>query len=478
MIFSSLDFVLFMIVLVITLRLAQQRPEHTKKIILLVASYYFYGYWDWRFLSLLVYTTAIDHLCATRIHASSDDVVRKRWLVISIVSNLGVLAAFKYFNFFIDALNDVITLEGEPLRHLNIILPLGISFFTFQTMSYTIDIYRRKLAPSSLMDFSIFVVFFPQMVAGPIVRAASFLPQLVRPIEIRFERIVDGSRQFLVGFVKKAVIADSLSIFVDEVFRQPSAYDGATLAAAVIAYAIQIYCDFSGYSDMAIGVGRMLGFELPVNFRHPYKARNITEFWRRWHISLSSWLRDYLYISLGGNRKGRVRTYINLMATMTLGGLWHGASYNFIIWGIMHGTALAVHKFVMEVTGSEKVDIESEAFQQKSPGAILRDALSVVLTFMLVCVAWIFFRAPTLQSAMDFLIRIATWQDGIHWLHISFLLVAPVFFLWHWLPGNEAAKYRVVNYNTAWGVSACFTLLMIILLFSPLGLSPFIYFQF
>ena len=333
MLFTQIEFLLFFIFCLISIYLTSS--NRFRKGILLFASYYFYAYWDWRFLSLIIYSTLIDFIVGKYIARTKNQQVRKRLLFISLVSNLSVLGFFKYFNFFINSLSIPLAEIGLNVTTLNIILPIGISFYTFQTLSYTIDIYRNKIPPtSSILDFSLFVAFFPQIVAGPIVRAAEFLPQLKVKRVINWDNLFIGFRLFTFGFFKKVFIADNLAIFVDKVFENPSVFSSITILLGVIAFGIQIYCDFSGYSDMAIGIAKALGYELPLNFNYPYIAKNITDFWRRWHMSLSFWLRDYLYIPLGGNRKGTRRTYINLMLTMLLGGLWHGASWNFVVWGV------------------------------------------------------------------------------------------------------------------------------------------------
>ncbi len=315
----------------------------------LVASYVFYGYWDWRFCSLLLISTVVDFFVGRAIARVRRSARRKRLLWVSCVVNLGILGFFKYFNFFVDSVQEVAAGLGLSVDflHLNIILPVGISFYTFQTMSYTIDIYRRKLEPThSLVDFALFVAFFPQLVAGPIERARNLLPQIAVMGRPTRTQVADGLVLLTVGYFKKVLIGDACGRIVDHIFGQPDLYRSPELLAGLILFSIQIYADFSGYSDIARGLAKLLGIELMKNFEQPYLSANITEFWRRWHISLSSWLRDYLYISLGGNRRGNARTYLNLMTTMLLGGLWHGAAWTFVVWGGLHGLYLAVHKML------------------------------------------------------------------------------------------------------------------------------------
>ena len=344
MLFNSLVFLGFLsVVLMVYPRLHWRRQN----LFLLAASYYFYGTWDWRFTSLLMISTVVDYFVGQRIHMATEIRRRKLLLTISVMVNLGILGFFKYFNFFVDSLGVLLDGAGfDPhLPVLRIILPVGISFYTFQTMSYTIDIYRKRMEPTrNFIDFALFVSFFPQLVAGPIERARVLLPQIAAPRQVTRPMITSGLNLMLMGYLKKVAIADTLAPLVDQIFSQPAGLDTGTLLTGVYAFAFQVYGDFSGYSDIARGVSRLLGFELLENFNAPYLSRSITEFWRRWHISLSTWLRDYLYIGLGGNRKGEFRTYINLFLTMLLAGLWHGAAWTFVVFGALHGVYLTVEK--------------------------------------------------------------------------------------------------------------------------------------
>ena len=479
MIFSSLDFLLFFVFILFSLKILETKSEDSKKLLLLVASYYFYAYWDWRFASLIILNTAVSYLTGKYIYAHEDNVrAKKILLTINIITSLGILAVFKYYNFFIESLNTALSLEASPLSSLNIILPLGISFYTFQTLSYTIDIYKKQIKPSGLLDFSLFVVFFPQLVAGPIVRASEFLPQLKHKIILTSSNFKAGLALFIVGFAKKSLLADSLSIYVDSVYSAPQLFDGVTLLFATMAYSLQIYFDFSGYSDMAIGIGLIIGFTFPKNFDYPYKSRNITEFWRRWHLTLSRWLRDYLYISLGGNRKGRYRTYINLFLTMALGGLWHGASLNFVLWGMFHGVALALHKIYMSMVHENMHSIDAQAFNNFKFSAIITDFISIVMTYLFICATWVLFRANSFDDTYIIFNQIFTLGDGINWIHISFFLIVPLFLLWQIVPNNDVIRSRIFNFNSYLGYTACLLLISLIILFAPTGLSPFIYFQF
>jgi alginate O-acetyltransferase complex protein AlgI len=343
MVFSSITFFAFFSIVLLAMVLtkipvfASRRLRHG---ILLFASYIFYGWWDWRFCFLMFALTLVAYVSALRIAKRPK---QKMWIVIGVAVPLVILGFFKYFNFFVESFVRVWGISRG--NSLSIILPVGISFYTFQSLSYTIDVYRKKIRVER--DFSrlaLYIAFFPQLVAGPIVRAGDFLPQLEEDRNISFSNFKTGIQIFIFGLFKKVVVADWLSVFVDDVFRTPAAFHAISLVLAVIAYSIQIYFDFSGYSDMAIGCAKCLGYDFERNFNLPYMSRNVSEFWTRWHISLSSWLKEYLYIPLGGNRKGTARTYINNMLTMLLGGLWHGANWTFVVWGGIQGAALCFQK--------------------------------------------------------------------------------------------------------------------------------------
>jgi alginate O-acetyltransferase complex protein AlgI len=429
MLFNSLHFVVFFIV-VFSLTALLRRRVRERNIVLLIAGYYFYAWWDWRFLSLLWITTLFDYFCGRMLRinpgdpgfevvgvdhgnsaspAESHAIVRSqkdKWFVAaSMVVNLTILGFFKYFNFFVDSAAVVLGKFGlqahAPVLH--IILPLGISFYTFQSMNYVIDVYRGELeGEKSLLNFALFVSFFPHLVAGPILRATALMPQIKTPNEITWEKICSGFYLFVWGLFKKVVIADNIAAVVDRAFGVfPATFDqlhatkgilgGGTALMGIYAFAIQIYCDFSGYTDMARGTARMLGFELMHNFDLPYFAANASDFWRRWHISLSSWLRDYLYIPLGGNRKGNFRTYVNLMITMLLGGLWHGAAWTFVIWGGYHGSLLCIHH---GMRGWLKRNIAPKTQFTQTAWLVLR----IVIFFHFTCFGWLLFRAVSMEQ--------------------------------------------------------------------------------
>ena len=404
MLFNSFVFFVF---LGLVLPLFYALPgKRSKNLFLLLASYAFYGYWDWRFCLLLALSTLIDFFIGKQLYKAEGEVLRKRLLLLSLTANLGVLAFFKYFNFFVDSFQGLTESMGLTLDylHLNIILPVGISFYTFQTLSYTIDIYRKQLKPTNnLIDFALFVAFFPQLVAGPIERAKVLLPQLSTKLRPTRNQINQGIVLIATGLFRKVLIGDTSGRFVDQIFGNLELYKSIEVLGALVLFSIQIYADFSGYSRMARGIAKLLGVELMKNFEQPYLSRNITEFWRRWHISLSSWLKDYLYISLGGNRKGKSRTYFNLMMTMLLGGLWHGASWNFVIWGGLHGTYLAVHKYFLK---------DRKIVASKMERVSLKNIANVFFTYILVLFTWIFFRSTDWATTELFFQKLIFWEHS------------------------------------------------------------------
>ena len=405
MLFNSLVFFVFLgIVLPIFYGIGRSKG---RAFWLLFCSYFFYSYWDWRFSGLLMFSTLIDFWVGKRLYKAKGEKYKKRWLLLSLGSNLGVLAFFKYFNFFTDSFQQLFSGLGFQVDflHLSILLPIGISFYTFQTLSYTIDIYRGRLKPTkSLLEFALFVSFFPQLVAGPIERATHLLPQLKKLGLPNKTQVEKGIVLIVIGLFKKVMIGDTAGRYVDHIFNDLAAYPSIEVLSALLLFAVQIYADFSGYSHIARGVAKLLGIELMKNFEQPYFSQNITEFWRRWHISLSTWLRDYLYISLGGNREGQARTYMNLGITMLLGGLWHGASWNFVIWGGLHGVYLMIHKVLL---GNSKLTNQPYHFRWATFPSYL---LKVLGTFSLVSFTWLFFRASTLEQTMGFFHKMIHWE--------------------------------------------------------------------
>ncbi len=467
MLFSRIEFLVFFGAVLLFLIFV--RNNRSRKLFLLGASYYFYAYWDWRFLILILISTIVDYCAGQGLKGTEAPVKRKFILFLSLGVNLGLLGFFKYFNFFIDSAKLILIPCGLHVENLNIILPIGISFYTLQSISYTIDVYRKKFPPTDdFFDFALFVGFFPQLVAGPIVRATEFLPQLNTPRVLTWRRGFCGFRQFTLGLFKKVFIADQVALFVDFYFENTGAFDCITTWLVVLAYTVQIYCDFSGYSDMAIGIARIMGYDFNKNFNYPYLARRIDDFWRRWHISLSSWLRDYLYISLGGNRKGRGRTYVNLMITMLLGGLWHGASWMYVLWGAWNGLFLAITRFFV---GNLAKDYEKQPFR-------LKHFIGWLVTMQIVFVGFVFFRCVTLKDAILTLRQLYFPEPGIQWLYpfaiIAVLIIAVLHVLKH-----KGKDFSVIFTHDKWYTpTVLLSMWWLVYIFYPKGFQPFIYFQF
>lgn len=465
--FVSIEFAV-LITVVLSL-LAFIKLPVARKLILLCASCVFYAWWDWRFLGLLVTVTVLDYYVTRFLVMTNSEKKRKFLLWLSILVNLGFLGFFKYFNFFIDTLNVFTQTWGWRAGTLNIILPIGISFYTFETLSYVIDVYRGVTQPAkSLLDYAIFISFFPRLVAGPIMRAKQFLPQLERGIQLNLNNLVEGAQYFLRGMIKKMVIADNVALMVDQIYASPSVFSAPTIWLGVAAYSVQILYDFWGYTDMAIGIGKMLGIELPLNFNLPYTSQSITEFWNRWHISLSTWLRDYLYISLGGNRKGRFRTYINMMITMLLGGLWHGASWNFVLWGGLHGVYLSTERLIL---GSKPTQ-----HPWTSPLAWMRS----FFVFCLVTLTWVPFRSPNWQTTILIFKKLlfVGMQYNIEWYYVWALIVVPLIVVGGWLARRFEWKWPIFPIQKSYAPAFMLFEILIVFFFSPLNTSPFIYFQF
>lgn len=437
-------------------------------------SYYFYYKSSGMYFFLLGLVTVTDFFLARRMSVTEDPFKRKLIVTISLFVNLGLLCYFKYTNFFYEMLAP---LWGGSFSPLDIFLPVGISFFTFQSLSYTIDVYRRDLKPlDNILDYVFYVSFFPQLVAGPIVRARDFIPQIRQPLFVSNEMFGRGVFFIVSGLFKKAVISDYISVnFVERIFDNPSLYSGVENLFGVYGYALQIYCDFSGYSDMAIGLALLLGFRFPMNFNSPYKSDSVTDFWHRWHISLSSWLKDYLYISLGGNRKGKIRTYLNLIITMLLGGLWHGASWNFIVWGALHGIALAMHKLFRSILGRDK--------NYTSTG--WRKVFAVIITFHFVCFCWIFFRNTTFDGSMSMITQIFTafhpevFIQMILGYREVFLLML-IGFILHFSPDRwqDSCSEIIVKMPLLGKAFVLIALIFLIIQVKSSDIQPFIYFQF
>jgi len=448
--------------------------SRARKLWLLAASYVFYGYWDYRFVGLIVLCTLFDYAVGLLLARTEAPRARRTLIAASLCMNLGLLGFFKYYGFFAQSLVSALAALGVEanLHVLHVVLPAGISFFTFQTMSYTIDVYRRKLEPQrDLLDFALFVGFFPQLVSGPIVRATQFLPQLKAPRVLADIDVRRALTLFAVGYFKKACLADNLAAAIDPLFASPSAFGGLDRLLAALLYSVQIYCDFSGYSDMAISTAALLGYELPLNFDAPYFSESVREFWQRWHITLSTWLRDYLYIPLGGNRGGRLLAMRNLMLTMLLGGLWHGANWTFVLWGFLHGLALAVQRFWTGRTGARPSDAPRPAWQR---------ALNMLVTFGWVCAAFTIFRCPDIDAVAAFLqpthaSKHAGLPPSLDWWLLLPLLAAAHY----WIHAHEqelrVRVQRAPEFAFYAGLGALAALLLYL---TPLTAKPFIYFQF
>ena len=466
MLFYRMEFFFFFALVLTTAALA--RTPRARKCVLLFASYYFYAYWDWRLLPLLMLSTIINYLAGLGIgQAARAREHRKSLLVAAITFNLGILGFFKYFGFFCQSLQTILGPLGLHWGTINIVLPIGISFYTFQATSYVVDVYRGDIPPCrDLLDFALFKAFFPQLVAGPIVRAVDFLPQLQSDIRMSWPDTFVGFRQFTIGLFKKVFIADRLAVFVDPVFANAGVFDAGSTWLAVLAYGLQIYCDFCGYSDMAIGTARILGYRLPVNFRSPYLATSVSDFWHRWHITLSTWLRDYLYIPLGGSRAGERRTYLNLLLTMVLGGLWHGASWTFVCWGGFLGLALVGDKWVRT-----RVKLDHWPLT-------VRTILGWCITMLIVFTAWVFFRAPSLGDAFLILRQMYVHPSGISWYHpfaVSALVTVVVV---HMLTAKGHLQLGQLLPDRIITPVVLFSIWWLVLAFPPQGFNPFVYFQF
>jgi alginate O-acetyltransferase complex protein AlgI len=402
MLFNSFDFVFFLVVVFSLYWFVLSRWRTAQNTLLLIASYVFYGWWDWRFLSLIVLSSVCDYFIGLALHSARTERHRFGLLLFSLGFNLGLLGYFKYFNFFIDSFAAMLGALGIPAGTgtLEILLPVGISFYTFQTLSYSIDIYRRNIEPTrDIVAFFAFVAFFPQLVAGPIERASRLLPQFLQQREFAYSTAAAGLRQIIWGLFKKVVVADNCAIVVDRIYLDAGTMDGTALLIGTVFFAFQIYGDFSGYSDIAIGTGRLFGFNLMQNFATPYFSRNIREFWQRWHISLSTWFRDYIYIPLGGSRGLLSATIRNTMITFVLSGLWHGANWTFFVWGFLNGLYLL----------PRVIKLNRTAVRQTPPEhASLRDLPQIFVTFGLIVFAWVFFRAQDLTEAVSIIARILT----------------------------------------------------------------------
>ena len=468
---------LFIFVAFLAIYLLLRRTTTLRRLYVVAFSLFFYYKSSGMYFLLLVFAAVSDYLIAHSIARTQDVRTKKRWVAASVAINLGMLGYFKYTNFFVEIANSIV--GAGFLDFQNIFLPVGISFFVFQSMSYTIDVYRGAIKPlDRWIDYIFYLSFFPQLVAGPIVRAKDFIPQIRKPMEVTQRMFGMAIGLIIIGLIKKAIISDYISLnFVDRIFDEPGLYSGFECLMGIYGYALQIYCDFSCYSDMAIGIALLLGFRFPKNFDAPYKSATITEFWRRWHISLSSWLRDYLYISLGGNRKGKVRTYLNLLLTMVLGGLWHGAAVRFVLWGALHGVALAVHKMWMAIVP-----------WAKAKGDDMNPVIRIFgwfITFNIVCLGWLLFRAEDMQTVQLMIYQIANNFNAAiipqvveGYKAVMGLIVLG--YLMHFIPKkiDEDMMAKVGSAGFWWQVAMLAATAWCVMQVKSSDIQPFIYFQF
>ncbi len=480
MLFNSIDFAIFLPIFFVLYWIVAKKLT-IRNILILSGSYVFYAWWDWRFLFLIIFSSIVDYFVGQKIYSAESKGLKKRFLILSLFTNLGLLAYFKYTNFFIDSFISSFRLFGAELDSfsLNIILPVGISFYTFQTLSYTIDIYRGRLEPTkNWLAFFSFVAFFPQLVAGPIERASHLLPQFFKTYSFDYKLFKSGLLLMAFGLFKKMVIADRLAIVVNEVYNNPTGHSGQDLIIATVFFAFQIYCDFSGYSDIAIGIARTMGFDLMKNFETPYFARSITDFWRRWHISLSTWFRDYVYIPLGGSRRGEYRVYLNLFIVFVVSGLWHGAAVTFIIWGAIHGIIIVAEK----AFGNYNLVIKRDGFV---PGLLFMG-----ITFTIVCFAWIFFRANTFSDSIIIVQNLLNFDSNLKSIYnlglpsheLDLGIIAVVLLLIFDAVHRKYNAIRLLN-KAPFVIRSIFyvTIVFAIIIFGIYGddsVSEFIYFQF
>lgn len=477
MLFNSLKFAFFFFV-IFALYFALRNRHKWQNRMLLVASCIFYGSWDYRFLFLMFTSIATDFICSNKIDASFNAQTRKKFLAASIIVNLGILGFFKYFNFFADSFRQLINSFGFSCNahFLKIILPVGISFYTFQSMSYTLDVYRKEMKPTrNFFDYALFVTFFPQLVAGPIMRAKDLLPQIISSRKITLNKVYEGFYFILWGLFQKIFVADNLAKIVESVFSSGPDYNGIQVLLALYAFAFQIYCDFAGYSNIAIGLGNCMGFNIMTNFNLPYFSTNPKEFWSRWHISLSTWLKDYLYIPLGGNKKGKLLTYRNLAITMLLGGLWHGAAWTFVLWGTYHGLLLIIHRMLKPLF--EKISAVRHVFAKK---IIL--LIKIIFFFHLVCLGWLLFRSQSISQAFLMLKSVFinfTLEPFVITEKIGFI----IFFVWFLLLvqivqfiKNDLAIILKSNYIIL--TAFYFIVFYSMVIYGVMNSKEFIYFQF
>ncbi|MGJ8733543.1 MAG: MBOAT family O-acyltransferase [Cellulophaga sp.] len=482
MLFNSIDFAIFLPIVFILYWFVLNRNLKAQNLLLLAASYVFYGWWDWRFLSLIAFSTLVDYTLGVLLGKEENESKRKIYLWISIIVNLGFLGFFKYYNFFVESFVDAFTFFGQDIKvgSLSIILPVGISFYTFQTLSYTIDVYKRNLEPTKkFIAFAAFVSFFPQLVAGPIERASNLLPQILKKRTFNYCEAKDGLRLMLWGLFKKVVIADSLSPIVNDIFSNYSTLSSPVLIMGAVFFAFQIYGDFSGYSDIAIGTSKLFGIELMSNFKFPYFSKNIGEFWRRWHISLSTWFRDYLYIPLGGSRGSKMIGIRNVFAIFLVSGFWHGANWTFIFWGFFHAL-LFLPSFLIG-TNRKYAEVKNTHLNVFT---IISNVYRTLLTFILVTIGWVFFRSETITDSFSYLKRIGSSFSGIPYIHpngyrlVDYIVLLVFFIVYEYIIRNN--ERNPIGFKNRYVRLLVYILLVfLMLLFYDDGVDrSFIYFQF
>ncbi len=478
MLFNSIEFAIFLPIVFVLYWFVTKNNLRFQNALVLVASYLFYGWWDWRFLSLIMFSSIVDFVVGLQMAKQQAKTKRKVLLLISIFVNIGFLGVFKYFNFFAESFADAFTLLGMPIEvsRLNVILPVGISFYTFQTLSYTIDIYKKKLAPTTdIVAFFAFVSFFPQLVAGPIERATNLLPQFTKKRVFDYNKARDGMRQILWGLFKKIVIADNCATLVNDIFANSETYPGSTLLLGAVFFAFQIYGDFSGYSDIAIGTARLFGINLMRNFAFPYFSRDIAEFWRRWHISLSSWFRNYVYIPLGGSRGGNWMKVRNTFIIFVVSGFWHGANWTFIIWGFLN----ACYFLPLLLAKRNRRHTDTVAGNKLFPG--FGELLSVLFTFFLTLIAWIFFRATDVLHASQIISEIFSSSVFTYTNHlfVKEILMIGLLVVVEWLQRNKqhALQFEEITIPRylRWVV---YQVIIVSIVIWGGGRQEFIYFQF
>lgn len=485
MLFNSIEFALYLPIVFILYWFVAKKSLKLQNSLLVIASYVFYGWWDWRFLSLIIFSSCVDYFVGVGLSKTEEERKRKLLLLTSIFVNLGFLGFFKYFNFFAESFAEAFTMLGRPMEinRLNIILPVGISFYTFQTLSYSIDVYKRKLEPTKdIISFFAFVSFFPQLVAGPIERATNLLPQFYKKRVFEYDKAVDGTRQILWGLFKKVVIADNCAQFANLIFADYAELNGSTLVLGAIFFTFQIYGDFSGYSDIAIGTSRLFGFNLMQNFNFPYFSRDIAEFWRRWHISLNTWFRDYLYIPLGGSRGGTFMKIRNTFIIFLVSGFWHGANWTFIVWGLLN----ACYFLPIMLLNNNRKNLNTVAEGRLLPS--FKELMQIGTTFGLTVLAWIFFRAESVGHAVSYIIKMFSpsiltisgadfLAVGIHPITIITLILIFIIIEWFGRDNQFAIQKIGITWKSPIRYAMYYAIIFLIFWFAGEE-QQFIYFQF